>query len=84
MAFLSLIVVPMIGLYEKKRSWVVIGIVPTIYYSFYAFTSHFLPRYSEPLIPLSLVCLATLAAYIWSKFFCLRGDGSSVSSVFRR
>ena len=84
MAFLSLIVVPMIGLYEKKRSWVVIGIVPTIYYSFYAFTSHFLPRYSEPLIPLSLVCLAILAAYIWSKLFCLRGDESSLSPLFKR
>ena len=83
-AFLSLVVVPMIGLNEKRKAWVLMGIIPSIYYAFYALTSHFLPRYSEPLIPLSLVCLATLAAYIWSKLFCLRGDGSLVSSVFRR
>ena len=83
-AFSSLVVVPMIGLHEKRKVWVLIGIVPSIYYAFYALTSHFLPRYSEPLIPLSLVCLAILAAYIWPKLFCIRGDESSFSPLFKR
>jgi len=84
MSFLSLALVPIIGFYEKCKSWISIGIVHAIYYLFYALTSHFLPRYSEPLIPLSLVCLSILSVYIGTKISSLRALDCLDASAFNR
>ena len=84
MSFLSLALVPIIGFHEKCKSWISIGIVPAIYYLFYALTSHFLPRYSEPLIPLSLVCLSILMVYIGTKILSLRALDCLDASAFNK
>ena len=37
-----------------------VSIVPVSFFVFYGLLSHFLPRYSSPLVPASLVCIAML------------------------
>ena len=83
MAFLSLLLVPLIGVLEGRKSWVLIGILPTLYFAFYAFASHSLPRYSEPLIPVSLICLAISTVYFGNKLLCFRGAGYSSNVIFK-
>ena len=83
LAFLSLLLVPLTGAYVGRKSWVLMGIVPALYFIFYAFATHFLPRYSEPLIPISLICLAITIVYLGNKLLCLRGKGDSLNAVFR-
>lgn len=59
-AMLSLLLMPVLGLILSRPDWVLLSMVGTAYFLFYAFFSHFITRYSEPLIPLSLVCLGVL------------------------
>ena len=37
-----------------------VSVLPVSFFVFYSLFSHFLPRYSAPLIPASLICLAML------------------------
>ncbi|WP_216900610.1 glycosyltransferase family 39 protein [Synechococcus sp. CCY 9618] len=60
LAMTSLLAMPALGVMWRKPEWVLISIVPVGYFLFYGLFSHFIPRYSEPLIPLSLVCLSLL------------------------
>ena len=83
MAFLSLLLVPLIGMLEGRKLWVLIGILPSLYFAFYAFASHFLPRYSEPLIPVSLICLAISTVYVGNKLLCFQGAGCSLNIIFK-
>ena len=56
----SLVLMPLFGLWLQKPDWILISLLPAGYYLFYGLSSHFLIRYSAPLIPLSLVSLALL------------------------
>ena len=57
-AFACLFAAPLIGWCEKRIGWILVSAVPLGYFWMYATTSHFIPRYSKPLIPIALVCMA--------------------------
>ncbi len=59
-AMLSLVFMPLLGLWLRKPDWILISLLPAGYFLFYGLSTHFLIRYSAPLIPLSLVALALL------------------------
>lgn len=58
LAMASLLMMPALGVALRRPEWVLISIVAVGYFLFYGLFSHFITRYSEPLIPLSLVCLS--------------------------
>ncbi len=60
MAYSALLVSPLYAFLERKLSWLMVSIVPVSFFLFYGLFSHFLPRYSTPFIPASLICLAML------------------------
>ena len=77
MSFVALFLAPLFGLLQQKPTWLYLSLAPASYFLFYAGFSHFLPRYSEPLIPLALVCLFLIAIQLIGKLFpasriCLR------------
>ena len=61
-AFGSLLLAPVIAIVQKRMIWIVVSIVPFVYFVFHASLTHFIPRYSEPLIPISLITLGMLIA----------------------
>ena len=65
LAMLSLLIMPVMGLKKQRYDWVLMSITGVAFFLFYAFLSHFIPRYSEPLIPLSLICLAALTCELF-------------------
>jgi hypothetical protein len=60
LAMASLLAMPWLGILLRRPDWTLTSLVGVGYFLFYALLSHFIPRYSEPLIPLALVCLAVL------------------------
>lgn len=60
-AMAALLVMPGLGLLLRRPEWLLISITGVAYLVFYGLFSHFITRYSEPLIPLALVCLSVLA-----------------------
>ena len=60
-AYLSLLLAPVLALIERRRSWLMVSIVPVSLFAFYSLFSHFLPRYSSPFVPVALICLSMLA-----------------------
>jgi hypothetical protein len=60
LAMASLALMPFLGLLLRQPDWCFMSMVGAGYFYFYALFSHFITRYSEPLIPLSLVCLSVL------------------------
>lgn len=60
LAMASLLAMPWLGILLRRPDWTLTSMVGVGYFLFYALLSHFIPRYSEPLIPLALVCLAVL------------------------
>jgi hypothetical protein len=60
MASAALLAMPWLGILLRRPDWTLTSMVGVGYFLFYALFSHFIPRYSEPLIPLALVCLAVL------------------------
>ena len=59
-AFASLLLMPWLGLWLRRADWTLMSIMGVGYFLFYALLSHFIVRYSKPLIPLALVCLSVL------------------------
>ena len=59
-AYLALLAAPVMALLERRASWLMVSIVPVSLFLFYSLLSHFLPRYSTPLVPSALVCLTML------------------------
>ena len=59
-------ILPVFGLLRYSDEWLVISLIPTGYFWFYAFLSHFRTRYSEPLIPLSFIALFLLLTALLS------------------
>ena len=66
-AYAALFVAVVLGIVQKKFIWLAISIIPAGYFFFYAFLSHFIPRYSEPIIPLAFVCMSVLGVAIASQ-----------------
>ena len=67
LAFASLFAAAVLGVVRNKFIWLAISIIPSGYFCFYAFLSHFIPRYSEPMIPLAFVCMSVLGVGIASQ-----------------
>ena len=59
-AYSALLLAPLLALIERRLSWLMVSIAPVSFFLFYSFLSHFLPRYSTPFIPASLICLTML------------------------
>ena len=66
-SYSALFMAPFLAFVERKISWLMVSVVPVSFFLFYSFFSHFLPRYSMPFIPSSLVCLAMLAVDITAR-----------------
>ena len=61
LAMAALLAMPLLGLLCRRPEWLLISFMGAGYFLFYGVLTHFISRYSEPLIPLSLVCLSVLA-----------------------
>ena len=59
-AFSALLLAPVMACLERRRSWLLVSVVPLAYFLFYGLVSHFLPRYSSPFVPSALICLSML------------------------
>ena len=67
LSFLALLASPLLYFLEKRKSWLIVSIVPIGYFLFYALFSHFIPRYSQPLVPLAFICLMMVVVDMASK-----------------
>ena len=67
LSFLALFAAPLLYFLEKRKSWLIVSIVPIGYFLFYALFSHFIRRYSQPLVPLAFICLMMVLVDIASK-----------------
>ena len=56
-SFAALFFSPLMYALERRKAWIIVSIVPISYFLLYSLLSHFIPRYSEPLIPGSFLCL---------------------------
>ena len=85
LAFACLFAAPLIGWCEKRIGWILISAVPLSYFWMYAITSHFIPRYSRPLIPIALVCMVMVVVDCFSRLIDRKQTGyqSSIGFGFR-
>jgi len=59
-AMAALVLMPLLGALGRRPEWLLISFMGAGYFLFYGLFTHFIARYSEPLIPLALVCLSVL------------------------
>jgi len=69
LSFLALLASPLFYFLEKQRSWLIVSVVPIGYFLFYALFSHFIIRYSKPLIPLAFIALIMVLVDLGGKAF---------------
>ena len=69
MAYLALFIAPVLAVIQKRVVWVYLSLVPLGNYLFYAFFTHFLPRYSEPIIPMAMICLLLMLVDYSARIF---------------
>ena len=65
---MALFLSPLMYLLERRKAWMIISIVPISYFLLYSLLSHFIPSYSEPLIPVSFICLMMFVVDAASRF----------------
>lgn len=61
LAFVALLSLPVVAIKQKQPEVLAASLFGVLLFTFYAFFTHFLPRYSAPLIPLSVLSLAYVA-----------------------
>ncbi len=66
LAFSALFLTPIIMLFIKKYEYLVIALMPIGVFTFYAIFSYFLPRYSVPIVPLTLLFLVIPINFIFN------------------
>jgi lipopolysaccharide export LptBFGC system permease protein LptF len=76
MAFVALFLAPVLSVAERRISWLMVSVVPISLFAFYGLVSHFLPRYSLPIVPSSIVCLSMLIVSIFGSLYALYRPGS--------
>lgn len=59
-SFVAFITLPAWALFKRNKQWLAFSLFGFLIFIFYAFFSHFIPRYSAPLIPLAILSLALL------------------------
>ena len=69
LSYLALFVAPIVGVVQKRPIWIYLSLMPVGYFLFYAAFSHFLPRYSEPLIPLAMICFLLMTTDCLARLF---------------
>lgn len=69
MSFAALFLALLLGFVQQRPTWIYLSLAPVSYFLFYTGLSHFLPRYSEPLIPIALVCLFLIIIHLIGKIF---------------
>lgn len=57
-SFLSLALLPVLSFYFRRLDWFVVATPSLLLFLFYGLATHFIPRYSQPLIPIALLSLA--------------------------
>jgi 4-amino-4-deoxy-L-arabinose transferase-like glycosyltransferase len=65
-ALASLIVAPFVGWAMRRWDFVAFSLLPVGIFFAYAGVSHFIPRYSEPLVGAMLICLVTMTCWLVS------------------
>ncbi|WP_206749810.1 hypothetical protein [Synechococcus sp. UW179A] len=68
-AFPALFLSPILSIVQRRLSWLMVSVVPISLFGFYALVSHFLPRYSLPIAPISVLCLTMLMVSIFGCIF---------------
>lgn len=61
LAFFALVGLGIMGVAQKNTSFLLVSLLPTLTFAFYAFLSHFIPRYSDPLIAFWMLGLVVVA-----------------------
>jgi len=69
MAYMALFAAPILAVVQRRFTWIYLSLVPVGYFLFYAAFSHFLPRYSELLIPMAMICLNLMIVDCFSRLF---------------
>jgi len=73
-SFIVFLVFPFVALWRKRIDWFAFSLFGGGLFWFYAFLTHFIPRYSEPLIPLVVLSVLVLFRSLiirWKKRRCL-------------
>jgi hypothetical protein len=65
--YASLLFLFMLGIIKRNDTLFLITLVPVLYFLFHAFLTHFIPRYSGPLVPLLSVYLFFMINILFSK-----------------
>ncbi len=61
LAFVALLALPFLAPWRKRPDWFAFSLMAVGMFWFYALLTHFIPRYSEPMIPLALLAALVLA-----------------------
>ena len=69
LSYFCLFAAPIVGIIQRRPIWIYLSLMPVGYFLFYAAFSHFLPRYSEPLIPSALICFCLMATDCLTRLF---------------
>lgn len=72
--FFALIAMGGLGLAKQRPQFLMVALLPTLAFAFYAFLSHFIPRYADPFIPFWMLAVV-VTLYGFCKYFL---------SLFRR
>jgi len=75
-AFVALFLAPVLSVVQRRISWLMVSVVPISLFAFYGLVSHFLPRYSLPIVPSSIVCLSMLIVSVFGSLYALCRPGS--------
>jgi 4-amino-4-deoxy-L-arabinose transferase-like glycosyltransferase len=65
--FFAIVLMGFIGVIQKNTKFLLVALLPTLTFSFYAFLSHFIPRYADPLIPFWMLGLIVVAIHLISQ-----------------
>jgi len=58
--YLALLALPLAAIFTRRMDWFALSIVANGFFWFHALLTHFIPRYSEPLVPLAILSLLVL------------------------
>lgn len=73
-AFISMLIIPFVTFNKPNKEIIAVALFSNLIFWFYAFFTHFLPRYSAPLIPVSIICGLYIAFTIFRKLNCKNGS----------
>ncbi len=60
LAFVTFLALPLLALRRRRADWLAFSLLGVGFFWFHALATHFIPRYSVPLVPLAVVSVAVL------------------------